>query len=357
MFSALKRIPMRSSSGSFLCYVRAPCNRMKKSLMFLSLLFILTIFFTLVHHYTPSISDYTIRPTHTIPSAPLHQTDVKSGANQTTDHTEKNTLREQSEKAVNLEIDREELSKTSHLDPSNTSLNGVAGGICAISKALAPYISGYIFGFLGSIPVAGPTSAMVLRLGIQRKYRSGLAIASGGAIAEAVYAGIAFWGFGSFLDGASVLLPISKVLGALALSGIGIYFIRSDFKPPTEPELRDSHRKKLQRARDELLKNALMGFTISGINPALLVTYTAAIASIYSTGMLTFNFRLAMVFSAGVSCGIFSWFYLLLALLRKYKQRLKNQTIVVFMRGMGFFLLLMGFLCAKSAVEYFVWGY
>jgi threonine/homoserine/homoserine lactone efflux protein len=36
------------------------------------------------------------------------------------------------------------------------------------------------------VPVAGPTSAMVLKLGIQGKYRAGLTIAVGGAISEAV---------------------------------------------------------------------------------------------------------------------------------------------------------------------------
>lgn len=72
--------------------------------------------------------------------------------------------------------------------------------------------------------------------------------------------------------------------------------------------------------------------------------------------MLEFNLALALVFGLGVCSGVSSWFYLLLSLLKKYKQRLKDQTLGRIMRAMGCFLLTLGLLCAKSSVEYFVWG-
>lgn len=55
-----------------------------------------------------------------------------------------------------------------------------------IVRLLLPLVAGYCFGFLGSVPIAGPTSAMVLKLGIQGKYQAALTIAFGGAISEAV---------------------------------------------------------------------------------------------------------------------------------------------------------------------------
>lgn len=105
--------------------------------------------------------------------------------------------------------------------------------------------------------------------------------------------------------------------------------------------------------------------------------------------MLEFNLLLALVFGLGVCSGVSSWFYLLLSLLKKYKQvrcvwaeasvvglqlcpvarnhsrtptppltlqRLKDQTIRRIMRGMGCFLLSLGLYCAKSSFDYFVWG-
>lgn len=53
-------------------------------------------------------------------------------------------------------------------------------------RLILPLVAGYCFGFLGSVPIAGPTSAMVLKLGIQGKYQAALTIAFGGAISEAV---------------------------------------------------------------------------------------------------------------------------------------------------------------------------
>ncbi|GLD94473.1 hypothetical protein PINS_up003084 [Pythium insidiosum] len=226
-----------------------------------------------------------------------------------------------------------------------------------IIRLLLPLLAGFCFGFLGSVPIAGPTSAMVLKLGIQGKYQAGLTIAFGGAISEATYAGIAFWGFGSFLAGAKFLLPASKVLGAIMFTVVGTIFLRSDVQPPLNVDADTArHRDMRTRPRDEIIKNVLLGVTMSGINPALLATYTGAIASVYGTGMLEFTLFLALVFGIGVWCGVSTWFFLLLSLLKKYKQRLKNQTIAYIMRGMGCFLLTLGVFCAKSAFDYFFWG-
>ncbi|KAG3120713.1 hypothetical protein PI124_g1408 [Phytophthora idaei] len=223
-----------------------------------------------------------------------------------------------------------------------------------VLRLLLPLVAGFCFGFLGSVPIAGPTSAMVLKLGIQGKYSAGLTIAVGGAISEATYAGIAFWGFGSFLAGAKFLLPVSKVLGAIMFTLIGLVFLKADMKPSLDPDVEASHGKGVRRPQGELLKNILMGLTMSGINPALLASYTGAIASVYGTGMLEFTLFLAIVFAIGVCCGVSTWFYLLLSLLKKYKQRLKNHTIDLIMRGLGCFLLTLGLLCAKSSLDYFL---
>ena len=41
---------------------------------------------------------------------------------------------------------------------------------------------------------------------------------------------------------------------------------------------------------------------------------------VYGTGMLEFNVFLAFVFAVGVCGGVSTWFYILLSLLKKYKQ-------------------------------------
>ncbi|POM73041.1 Hypothetical protein PHPALM_10151, partial [Phytophthora palmivora] len=104
-----------------------------------------------------------------------------------------------------VDMDAEEDAKT--VDPKPSSESATPAPF--VLRLVLPLVAGFCFGFLGSVPIAGPTSAMVLKLGIQGKYSAGFTIAVGGAISEATYAGIAFWGFGSFLAGAKFLLPVS----------------------------------------------------------------------------------------------------------------------------------------------------
>ncbi|KAF0692643.1 Aste57867_16282 [Aphanomyces stellatus] len=222
-----------------------------------------------------------------------------------------------------------------------------------VLRYLLPIVAGFAFGFLGSIPIAGPTSAMVLKMGIEGQYWEAQTVAMGGAAAEATYAGVAYWGFGSFLVGVGFLLPLSKILGAVMLLIVGVVFLRLEVQPQIESDTPTRTASFGATARAEFIKNLLLGFTMSGFNPALLATYTGALASVYHTGYLEFTLFLALFFGVGVSCGISTWFYILLALLKTYKQRLKNQTIGAILRCMGALLITLGLMCTKSAFDYF----
>ena len=66
---------------------------------------------------------------------------------------------------------------------------------------------GFAFGYLGSMPVAGPISVLVLHLGLAREGRRAFHLALGGALAEGIYALLAFWGLSAILAGHPLLLP------------------------------------------------------------------------------------------------------------------------------------------------------
>ncbi|DAZ95651.1 TPA: hypothetical protein N0F65_002280 [Lagenidium giganteum] len=350
-------------------FISDPYMRMKKQAVVASIMALFLLYVLLVgvsdnydNSVLPLVTPTRFQPTTPLPAQPIRpMIDTATGA-----VSDAPGLRGAAAPDVRPALEPEPAMPAPRVPSRNTNVHAnaaaeepVAGAIPPtrnnplILRLLLPLLAGFCFGFLGSVPIAGPTSAMVLKLGIQGKYQAGLTIAFGGALSEATYAGIAFWGFGSFLAGAKFLLPVSKVLGAVMFTIVGMVFLRSDMRPPMESETESSSGKGIGRARDEIIKNVLMGVTMSGINPALLATYTGAIASVYGTGMLEFTLFLAFVFAMGVCCGVSTWFYLLLSLLKKYKQRLKNQTIGIFMRCMGGFLLTLGLMCAKSSIEYF----
>jgi hypothetical protein len=60
---------------------------------------------------------------------------------------------------------------------------------------------------------------------------------------------------------------------------IGLVFLRVDMKPSLDHDMENAQHKKVGRTQSEMLKNVLMGVTMSGFNPALLASYTGAIAS------------------------------------------------------------------------------
>ncbi len=64
---------------------------------------------------------------------------------------------------------------------------------------LSALLAGFLFGFIGSMPVAGPIAGLVLSRGLQGRFASGANIAVGAALAEAAYACLAFWGFSTLL--------------------------------------------------------------------------------------------------------------------------------------------------------------
>src|SRR5438105_2443580 len=76
------------------------------------------------------------------------------------------------------------------------TLTGRAGSV--ISLPCAPvfpsFLAGWLLGFFGSTPIAGPTAALVVNRALQKRGGSGVRVAMGSAVAETFYAFLAVWG-------------------------------------------------------------------------------------------------------------------------------------------------------------------
>ncbi len=192
-------------------------------------------------------------------------------------------------------------------------------------------LTGAVLGFLGSIPVAGPISVLVLALGAANRSRTAIAVAAGGAVAEAIYAFLAFWGLSFYLARYPALLEASRGTTALILMIIGAALMRQKGKPGerTEP------------ARKRRTGSGfLLGFTISILNPTFLLTWVAASSVVFASRILHLHPAEAFPFSLGVCGGIIGWFALLLWLMAKYRDRFHPSVLnrVVFWMGAAVFL-------------------
>jgi threonine/homoserine/homoserine lactone efflux protein len=195
------------------------------------------------------------------------------------------------------------------------------------------------------MPVAGPIGILVLGRGLQDRARSAIHLAVGSALAESVYAYLAFWGFSALLATHPWIEPISRGLAALILTGLGLHLVLK--KPPREVVAQPPHPNVGNR------RSFLLGITITALNPTLVATWGAAVTALHSLDIVAFDSRRALPFSIGVCIGISSWFVVLLTLLARFRGRFRRSTLDRTVRLMGVLLLLLGLFFAVRFVMYF----
>jgi threonine/homoserine/homoserine lactone efflux protein len=201
---------------------------------------------------------------------------------------------------------------------------------------LSALLIGFIFGFFGSMPVAGPIAAIVVSRGLERRRRSGMLIALGSACAEMGYAFMAFWGLTAVVARYPVVLTVTRLAACGLLALLGLYFVA---RPP-RPRPVDGAGKSPESGRSA--RSVLLGFSMTIGNPTLIVTWSAAVGIAQTTGLLRMNGRDAFPFAGGAGVGIVLWFALLLWLLGRLHERLRPATMTRLVRAMGVALFLIG---------------
>jgi threonine/homoserine/homoserine lactone efflux protein len=193
------------------------------------------------------------------------------------------------------------------------------------------------------MPLAGPIGILVFGRGLQKRARSGFYLAVGSALAESVYAYLAFWGFSKLLAAHAWIQPISRGVAALILIALGLRFASSNPAPEVisyPPEASAGHK-----------RSFLLGVTVAALNPTLIVTWSGAVTALHSFDLVAFDSSRALPFSLGVCCGISAWFAVLLTLLARYRRRFQRATLDRTLRVLGVLLTLLGlFFAARFAM-------
>jgi threonine/homoserine/homoserine lactone efflux protein len=210
-------------------------------------------------------------------------------------------------------------------------------------------VAGAVMGFVGSMPIAGPVAVLVLERGLVGRAREGLAVAFGAATAESIYSFLAFWGFGAIVHAAPGILPVSRLLGAGVMIGLGLYLATRKSRPRAvelhgpEPT---GHRR----------RGFLLGLTVTFLNPTIIASWTVVTATVHSTGLVDSGVLPAVVFAAGVSVGIVGWFSTMLRLLRRFREGLRPETVDRVLHGTGWLVVAIGlFLGVRAFIQALGW--
>lgn len=191
---------------------------------------------------------------------------------------------------------------------------------------------GLIVGFLICIPV-GPINVWVVNTLIKHNFRSAFSIALGGSTMDFIYFIIILTGLSLFHFSPMTVLSL-KIAGILLLFGFGLKELlvkQQDFK------MSDDLVKKVPPHAASFF---LMGVGIYSSNPTLIASMSGIAAVIKSWNLFTNTFTNYFFLSAGVALGSASWFYLLLKIVSRYKNRIPEKFFKSFSRASGLLIIL-----------------
>jgi len=248
-------------------------------------------------------------------------------------------------------------------------------------------LAGLVAAFIASMPVAGPVAALIVRHALEGRPRSALMLGVGTGLAEGVYAFLALWGFSTFLADYPIIIPISKVVAAVILIGLGFWFTRFVPHTPPQPSVapapeHDEHKHEhgaaiaaagaiIKRARrtttaslevsrvmarggaaERPWKSLGVGFSVTFLNPTLLATWAAAATTIMSMDLFPVEPASALPFAIGVIIGATSWFSMLVWLLSRFRHRFSPLTLQRVIRAMGWGLIALGLWFTAAFIHY-----
>jgi threonine/homoserine/homoserine lactone efflux protein len=206
---------------------------------------------------------------------------------------------------------------------------------------LPAVLFGFLLSFAGSIPAAGPVAVLVIANAADRKFRAAALLVAGAAVAEAPYACLAFAGMGALITRHAAIGPVAGAVAAVLLVSLGLVFAlrkRRGDAPAAEDRASVGH--------------FVLGFSISILNPTLVVTWTAASTTLFSFGLVPSDPILALPFAVGVTLGTLAWAALLLGLARRYGSLVPRRTLDGVVRAMGVVLVGVGLAFFVPLVRY-----
>ncbi len=213
---------------------------------------------------------------------------------------------------------------------------------------LVALLLGLVSGFVGSMPVAGPVAVLVLRAAFRGRARAGLQIAFGCAIAEGLYGALAFVGVGQLAKRYTWFGPLAGVVGACILVLVGVVLMLKHQTLEVEAP-------RTSRLVPPAAGNWLLGFSVTALNPTIVASWTAVVTTWHGMGLVhEFSWRNGAAVGLGIASGVVLWFYMLVALVTRHRDRVSEQTLERVVRLLGLAMVLGGLLMLAPHVRHYL---
>lgn len=180
-------------------------------------------------------------------------------------------------------------------------------------------LAGIVLGFIGSVPIAGPISALVLERTLAGQPKRARGIGIGAAVAEAAYATLAFIGMGEVITRFPNLMAATKLLGVVVLLVVAALLLRQRDASLEGTSGEDTSCQEPTHARAH---GVATGFTIAILNPTLIATWSTTTATLFASGLVELDTVSTVAFALGTMFGIGSWLVTLVWLVQHRASRL-----------------------------------
>lgn len=235
-------------------------------------------------------------------------------------------------------------------------------------------IAGIITGFIVSIPPLGPIAFALISKGFRNEVKEGMAIASGSAFMDMIYALIAFGGISLFISllpesvesvingNSNIIQIILTYAGCVVVIVYGLIIMRTKIDLYKFEAQESKH---ISRAKDRaaeiaakshVVKNGsnifgqfLMGVMLCISSITLPASWVILVGYVKSFGILDNSILGALIFSGGAFTGTIIWFGLLLRLITGNAHRINKYTVSKLNFYAGIVLIVLGvFLFTKA---------
>jgi threonine/homoserine/homoserine lactone efflux protein len=197
-----------------------------------------------------------------------------------------------------------------------------------ILAAIAALLVAFLFGFMASIPPAGPIAALVIQQSAQGEHQRALRIGTGAALTESVFAALAAGAVWVVSAHEALLHRIGFGVAALLFPIMGLRLI---FWMPSASLGQGGARK----------GGLLLGAAIAALNPGTFVAWGTVVTLLHSARLVV-DGPLIPLFGIAGGVGVLSWFALFVALLKRHLGRLSRGLMTLFVRCLGCLLVAIG---------------
>lgn len=207
----------------------------------------------------------------------------------------------------------------------------------ALLAAVAALLVAFLFGFITSIPPAGPISALLIRQSAEGEHQHALRIGLGAALVECAFATLAAATLWLVAAQAALLHQVGFVVAALLFPIVGLRLLL--WKPRVILS---------ERAGKD--GGVWLGASVAALNPGPLVGWGTFVALLHA-GHLTVEGPWIPLFGLAGGAGVLSWNVLLVGLLKRHLGRLPRQLMTTFVRSVGCLLMGIGVWSALGALH------